>query len=93
MCSYIIDIVIESRFQGELITILGKLLIAYRIFLNSQQNFLRHLLTIATLSVHQDFQGVRATGQSGIAPCVTPIFKEQMECIILRAPRDQSHIR
>jgi hypothetical protein len=24
---------------------------------------------------------------------VTPIFKEQMECIILCAPRDQSHIR
>jgi hypothetical protein len=24
---------------------------------------------------------------------VTPIFKEQMECIILWAPRDQSHIR
>jgi hypothetical protein len=24
---------------------------------------------------------------------VTPISKEQMECIILRAPRDQSHIR
>jgi hypothetical protein len=39
MCSYIDDIIVKSKFQGELIAILRKLLIACRIIINPNKIF------------------------------------------------------